>query len=88
MTNLIIAIKSGFIAAASVGAGQMLENHDISLPTVCSVFAIVAPATWWISARLTKQDDSIDKLRESIARIEGTLSKIPCQRPHCRPDED
>jgi hypothetical protein len=88
MTNTIVAIKSGLIAAASLGAGQLLENHDISLPTLCSVFAIVAPATWWISARMTRQDDAIDKLGESIKRIEKTLAIMPCQKPRCPTEKD
>lgn len=81
LCGLAIASVSVFGAAGA----QLIEDQHISLPTLFAVGAAVFSATWWISNKFTKIDDTLeylkvesDKRSRSIEDLRAKIESLPC----------
>lgn len=67
------------IVMGAAAAGQLIEDHAISLPTVCAVGAVVLGGTWWLSHKFAEVEADSAKLHEAVLRIETKMNALPCQ---------
>lgn len=67
------------IVVAAAGAGDLIESHQISLATLVAVGSVVLPAAWWLSAKFTKIDDSLDDLKVAAADRRTAIEAIKVQ---------
>lgn len=70
-------VYTGLVVAAA-GVADLIESHQVSVATLVAVGAIVLPAAWWLSAKFTKIDDSLDDLK--IKAMERGLAIEALQR--------
>lgn len=66
MMSRLLFVATPIIATA---AGQLIEDHFLSLPTLFGVLGIVLPATWWLSRKFTRVDTRLKLLETAIANL-------------------
>ena len=69
---------------ASAAGGNLIEKHNVNLPTVASVGMTVFLGAWWLSARLTKIDDRLETLERDVEHLD--CIRNPEHRDICKKD--
>ena len=85
MIRVPLTVGAVMIAGAGTAAGDLLENHNVSVATVVAVCAVILPAAWWLSGKFTKIEDGQSRLeegqqsaREHLASLDRKVDRLPC----------
>ena len=73
ITTIAHSSRLAFIAMAGTAAGDVLESHSMSLPTVMAVGAVVFTGTWALSKRFQNIEDRLGSIEKNL----GALNEKP-----------
>lgn len=82
MNSLIVGLKAAGTIAITVAAGQLVEDHSVSLPTVGSVGLIVGTGVWWLSRQFAIEADDRKELHKDMEELKEIVNELDCMR--CR----
>lgn len=79
----IIGLAMGVMAVTATG--QYIEDHELRLPTVCSVGAVVIGGAWQLSRRFQRIEDHFQTLDEKLNAL--WCIKHPDKNTSCPPEK-
>lgn len=77
-------IGLAFLVMGATASAQVIEEHDVRLPTVVSVGAVVIGGAWQLSKRFQRIDDRF----ESIDKKLDTLWCVRKPDQNCKPEKE
>lgn len=87
MSNLLLGFKAAATMGVTVAAGQLLEDHAVSLPTVGSVGLIVGTGVWWLSRQFAVEAEDRRKLHDDMSELKKVVYELDCMKcPRTRKD--
>lgn len=73
---MIRPIIAAAVVMSGTATGELMEGHQVSLPTVASVGMTVFMGAWWLSGRFTRLDDRIVSLEQTVSKLYCVENKI------------
>jgi len=85
MIRIPLTIGATIIAGVGTAAGDLLENHNVSLATVAAVCTVVLPAAWWMAGKFQRIEDGQQSARDHLASLDRKVDRLPCHNgEHCK----
>lgn len=79
---LLTAVVLGAGTGVAAAAGGLIEDHSVSIPTVCSVIGIVGTGAWWmawkfkgITTRLDAKKIKLEELGEKLQAVSEAIQR-------------
>lgn len=90
------AFAATILIGGVTAVAQLIEDHNVRLPTVAAVAAVVFPGVWWMAAKWSQHEErwqettlqfqnTNKRMDEMETRLMERLKDLPCQKEPPRP---